>query len=204
MGVSRCAPSLKVDAKSHPSIWNYHQAWGSDQSWWFWSDFASSEWWSLHLRILAPKWAALTLTLCTQHCVPVSHLRVPHQNSTSTCFSTVFQVSSCLTHLLMARTVLLEVKCPFNGRDSQIKPGKFFPFLQQDVGGVVLKKTHKYYYQIIGQLTLSHCKICHFVVFTHVNLLVLEIPHSPQFFEEKMLPDLETFYANHYHVASKL
>ncbi len=54
---------------------------------------------------LAPKWAALTLTVCTQHCVPVSHLRVPHQNSTSTCFSTVFQVSSCLTHLLKARTV---------------------------------------------------------------------------------------------------
>ena len=102
--------------------------------------------------------------------------------------------------------ILLEVKCPFSGRDSQIKPGKFFPFLQQDVGGVVLKKTHKYYYQIIGQLTLSHCKICHFVVFTHVNLLVLEIPHSPQFFEEKMLPYLETFYVNHYclYVASKL
>ncbi len=59
----------------------------------------------LHLSILAPIWAALTLTLCTQHCVPVSHLHVPHQNSTSTCFSTVFQVSSCLTHLLTARTV---------------------------------------------------------------------------------------------------
>ncbi len=59
----------------------------------------------LLFSILAPKWAALTLTLCTQHCVPVSHLHVPHQNSTSTCFSTVFQVSSCLTHLLTARTV---------------------------------------------------------------------------------------------------
>ncbi len=38
----------------------------------------------LLLSILAPKWAALTLTLCTEHCVPVSHLHVPHQNSTST------------------------------------------------------------------------------------------------------------------------
>ncbi len=28
----------------------------------------------LLLSILAPKWAALTLILCTQHCVPVSHL----------------------------------------------------------------------------------------------------------------------------------
>ncbi len=39
--------------------------------------------------ILAPKWAALTLTLCTQHCAPGSHVHVPHQNSTSTRFSTV-------------------------------------------------------------------------------------------------------------------
>ncbi len=38
------------------------------------------------LSILAPKWAAMTLTLCTQHCVPGSHLHVPHQNSTSTHF----------------------------------------------------------------------------------------------------------------------
>ena len=43
----------------------------------------------LLLSILAPKWAASTLTQCTQHCVPVSQLHVPHQNSTSTCFSTV-------------------------------------------------------------------------------------------------------------------
>ncbi len=40
------------------------------------------------LSILAPKWAASTLTLCTQQCVPASHLHVPHQNSTSTHFST--------------------------------------------------------------------------------------------------------------------
>ena len=46
-----------------------------------------------------------TVVLFTQHCVPVSHLCVPHQDSTSTCFRTVFQVSSCLTHLLTARTV---------------------------------------------------------------------------------------------------
>ncbi len=57
------------------------------------------------LSILAPKWAALTLTQCTQHCVPGSHLHIPHQNSTSTCFRTVFQVLSCLTQLLTARTV---------------------------------------------------------------------------------------------------
>ncbi len=57
------------------------------------------------LSILASKRAALTFNHCTQHCVPVSHLHVPHQVVTPTRFSTVFQVSSCSTRLLMARTV---------------------------------------------------------------------------------------------------
>ena len=59
----------------------------------------------LLLSTLPPKWAALTLTQCTQHCVPVAHLHIPHQIVTPTCFSVVFQVSSCSTHLLMAGTV---------------------------------------------------------------------------------------------------
>ncbi len=58
----------------------------------------------LLLSTLAPKWAALTLTQCTQHCVPVSHLHVAHQNPTSTCFSTAEEVLSCPTQLRMART----------------------------------------------------------------------------------------------------
>ena len=41
------------------------------------------------LSTLTPKWAALTLTLCAQHCVPASHLHVPHQKFTSTRFRTV-------------------------------------------------------------------------------------------------------------------
>ncbi len=55
---------------------------------------------------LVPKWAALTLTLCTQHCVPVSDLHVPRHIFTPTCFTTVFQVVSCLMQLLTARTVM--------------------------------------------------------------------------------------------------
>ncbi len=57
------------------------------------------------LSILVPKWVTWTLSHCTQHCVPISHLYVPHQIFTPTCFSTVFQVSSCSTQLLSSRTL---------------------------------------------------------------------------------------------------
>ncbi len=59
----------------------------------------------LFLNAQAPKWAVLTLKLCTQHCARVSHLHVPHQNSTSTWFSTAYEVMLCSTQLLTARTV---------------------------------------------------------------------------------------------------
>ncbi len=49
----------------------------------------------LLLSTLAPKWAAWKLNRCTQHCVLISHLHVPHQIFTPKCFSTMFQVLSC-------------------------------------------------------------------------------------------------------------
>ncbi len=66
---------------------------------------ASSSPGGLLLSTLAPKWAASTLTLCTEHCVPASHLHISHQNSTSTRFSTVQGVPSCPTQLLTAMAV---------------------------------------------------------------------------------------------------
>ncbi len=60
------------------------------------------------LSILASKWAALTLILCTQHCVQVSHLHVPHQNFASTRFSRAYEVLLYSTQLLTARTVHMD------------------------------------------------------------------------------------------------
>ncbi len=47
------------------------------------------------LSTLAPKWAAVTMKLWTQHWPQVARLHVPHQNSTSTHSRTAFEV---LTH----------------------------------------------------------------------------------------------------------
>ncbi len=58
---------------------------------------ASISWWYLLI-----KWAALTLKLSTQHCAQGSHLHIPHQNSTSTRFSTVCEVMSYSTLSVMA------------------------------------------------------------------------------------------------------
>jgi hypothetical protein len=47
---------------------------------------------------------------------------------------------------------IVEVKCPYVGRDNDIKLGKAFPFLKYSADGdIVLNKTNNYYCQVQGQ-----------------------------------------------------
>ena len=82
---------------------------------------------------------------------------------------------------------LLEVKCPYTGRDGKIEPGKNFLFLQKEGNCVVLKKNHKYYYQVIGQLAITGRKFCYFAVYTHADFFVQKVPYDADFFEQKIL-----------------
>ena len=52
---------------------------------------------------------------------------------------------------------IIEVKCPYKHCDNSIE------MVCQDPA-FCLKRTHDYYYQVIGQLTLSGAKFCNFIV----------------------------------------
>ncbi len=62
----------------------------------------------LLLSTVAPKWAALTFNLCTQHGAQVSRLHILRHNSSSTCFRTACEVTPCSTQFLTTRTVQYE------------------------------------------------------------------------------------------------
>ena len=97
------------------------------------------------------------------------------------------------------KRILLEVKCPYNGREKEIIPGEYFPFLEMKEDGVFqLKRNHNYYYQIIGQLALARSKMCYFVVYTHQDFYVEKILFDSDFFELHMFPKLQMFYECHY------
>ena len=101
---------------------------------------------------------------------------------------------------------LLEIKCPYNGRNSKIGAGKDFPFLQESREGLALKKGSHYYCQVMGQLALSERKRCYFTVFTFEDLFVQEIEFDSAYFHQEMLPKLQEFYYTVYrpYVAGKL
>ena len=96
------------------------------------------------------------------------------------------------------KKILCEVKCPYNGRNEEIKPGLHFQFLEEVNGVPKLKRNHNYYYQIIGQLAIARSTLCYFIVYTHKDFFVEDIEFDSDFFEVNIFPKLNSFYQCHY------
>jgi len=71
---------------------------------------------------------------------------------------------------------LVEIKCPYKGRDEKIKPGSHFDFLQyDDNANTVLKWSSKYYDQVQGQLYVPNRNFCYFIVNIFCDIFVKKI-----------------------------
>ncbi|XP_061190767.1 uncharacterized protein LOC133198798 isoform X1 [Saccostrea echinata] len=100
---------------------------------------------------------------------------------------------------IIGENAIVEIKCPYKGRDRKIAADKFFPFLLEDDDGVLhLKQNHNYYMQVQGQLNVCKKEKCFFVVYTFVDIFVEEINVDRVYFCGCMLPKLELFYKKHY------
>ena len=86
-------------------------------------------------------------------------------------------------HLRNREFGIMEVKCPYiKHRDSSIEMACQDPSfcLRVKNNETRLKRTHNYYFQVIGQLALTGAKFCDFMVWTKVD-----------FHRERILPDDE-------------
>lgn len=101
---------------------------------------------------------------------------------------------------------IVEVKCPYTGRNEKITPSRNFPFLKSKEDGLALKETHSYYYQVQGQMFLSGAKFCFFVVYTFQDLKYFKVNLDVQYCQESLVPKLEMFYENVFrkYVAKKM
>ena len=79
---------------------------------------------------------------------------------------------------------LLEIKCPFKWRIDTIieacKAKNICCYLDSN-NEVKLKQNHGYYTQIQGQMGVCQYKLCHLVLHTLQDLLVVEIPFNAMF-----------------------
>ena len=99
---------------------------------------------------------------------------------------------------LIGKDCIVEIKCPYSGRNEKIKPGKNFNFLEIIDGKLSLRLISNYYYQVQGQMLLAKRSKCLFVVFTLVDFAVIEIHVNHVFCQGVMLPKLKAFYDDFY------
>ena len=93
---------------------------------------------------------------------------------------------------------IIEVKCPYSARDYKIKEAcekvkDFFLEKNNETDEFELKKRHRHYYQVQGQLLITGANFCDFIVFTRYDLFVQRIkPDDLVIFE--MVSKLSKFY----------
>ena len=86
---------------------------------------------------------------------------------------------------------LLEIKCPFNGRNSH--PDALCCINTSFLNSQGLVCTHKYYTQVQGQLLLCEKQFCDFVVWTTKGLILKRV-YIDVHFTEKLSKKLTYFY----------
>lgn len=93
---------------------------------------------------------------------------------------------------------VIEIKCPYKGKDEKIKPGPAFPFLCMMDNNLQLDNKHKYYDQVQGQLFLSRRSVCFFFVYTCVDHQIIKVPLDNNYVSLTLIPKLTDFYQHHF------
>lgn len=92
---------------------------------------------------------------------------------------------------------IIEIKCPYRARDHMIVQAcaefKDFCLEVKSDGVIGLKKSHEYYAQVQGQLMITGCGFCEFIVYTKRDLYVERIFPDTTFMKT-MLTKLADFY----------
>lgn len=92
--------------------------------------------------------------------------------------------------------ILLEVMCPVLGKDHSIAnlgKGKKLPYIVLDGENYVLKPAHKYYSKAQLGMLILNMDISHFVVFSKVSSLVIEVPRDRKYMRD-LLSRLQFVY----------
>ena len=91
---------------------------------------------------------------------------------------------------------IVEIKCPYTARNMKLTDAcdeiRDF-YLDNDDGQLKLKKDHEYYAQIQGQLMITGCDFCEFIVFTQCDLHAERVQPDIAFMNE-MLYKLSSFF----------
>lgn len=102
--------------------------------------------------------------------------------------------------VLADEVVLLEIKCPFRCREQPIfdqQGNLFVDYLHVEDGKLQLKSSHVYYTQVQVSLYILNLDICHFFVYSPLQVVNVKVRRDSNFLEW-LIPKMEWFYFKHY------
>ena len=95
---------------------------------------------------------------------------------------------------LVGDNAIVEVKCPYTGKNSLIEPSPMSPCVEMRDTDLLLKKAHSYYDQVQGQLFITKRSTCIFIVYTKVDLRTIRVDLDIEYCETCLIPKLKLFY----------
>ena len=100
---------------------------------------------------------------------------------------------------LVDDSVVIELKCPYSGRDKSVSDliASGYQHIAKVDDKFILKCNSPYYCQVQGEMALKKVDLCHFVVWTPVNIEIIEVKFDSDFSHKHLLPKLITFYRTH-------
>lgn len=97
-------------------------------------------------------------------------------------------------------STVLEIKCPYSGRDksiSELIDNGYKHIYYDEENNLALKQDSKYYCQVQGEMAIKRVQLCHFVVWTPIEMAVISVNFDSSYWHNILLPVLNQFYANH-------
>ncbi len=92
---------------------------------------------------------------------------------------------------------VLEIKCPYTGADKTVEElvdGGYSHIYRNDNGSWQLKKTSHYYFQVQGEMAIKGCNVCHFVVWTIMDMVIVTVEFDAHFWKNILLPSLKQYF----------
>ncbi|XP_037508731.2 uncharacterized protein LOC119385345 [Rhipicephalus sanguineus] len=95
--------------------------------------------------------------------------------------------------------ILIEIKCPFRCRDKPIHENATLAvdYLHVVNEELQLKENHAYYTQVQVSLYVLNLELCHFVVYSPLQLVVVKVRRNEEFLKF-IIPKMEWFYFKFY------
>ncbi|XP_076289824.1 uncharacterized protein LOC143213653 [Lasioglossum baleicum] len=95
---------------------------------------------------------------------------------------------------------IVEIKCPYTAEnvtpEEAIQSVQAVKTMFTDSTGTALRKTHRYFYQVQGQLHITGRKYCIFCVWTRKGIKSIRVDRDDEFWKLQMEPKLSRFYLN--------